>query len=55
MPGTAILPNGLLAVFYGLTLIYLFLGVYVVSDIFMASIERITSQTQIIKVKDSTG
>ena len=48
IPGTAILPNGLLAVFYALTLIYLFLGIYVVSDIFMASIERITSQTQVV-------
>jgi len=45
IPGTAILPNGLLAVFYALTLVYLFLGIYVVSDVFMASIERITSQT----------
>jgi hypothetical protein len=43
IPGTAILPNGLLAVFYALALVYLFLGIYVVSDIFMASIERITS------------
>jgi len=51
IPGTAILPNGLLAVFYALTLVYLFLGIYVVSDIFMASIERITSQTQIVKVQ----
>ena len=51
IPGTAILPNGLLAVFYGLTLFYLFLGIYVVSDIFMASIERITSQTQIVMLK----
>lgn len=45
IPGTAILPSGILAVFYALCLIYLFLGIYVVSDIFMASIERITSQT----------
>lgn len=52
IPGTAILPNGLLAVFYGLTLFYLFLGIYVVSDVFMASIERITSQTQIVLVKN---
>lgn len=55
VPGTAILPSGLLAVFYGLTLVYLFLGIYVVSDIFMASIERITSQTQIVSVKDREG
>ena len=35
IPGTAILPNGLLAVFYGCTLIYLFLGIGIVSDVFM--------------------
>jgi len=55
IPGTAILPSGLLAVFYALCLVYLFLGIYVVSDIFMASIERITSQTQIVKVHDRAG
>lgn len=36
-------------------MVYLFLGIYVVSDIFMASIERITSQTQIVNVTDRTG
>jgi len=55
IPGTAILPSGLLAVFYALCLVYLFLGIYVVSDVFMASIERITSQTQIVKVHDRVG
>jgi hypothetical protein len=48
MPGVAILPNGLLAVFYCLCLIYLFLGISIVSDIFMESIEKITSKTKMI-------
>lgn len=55
IPGTAILPKGLLAVFYGLTLIYLFLGIGIVSEVFMAGIERITSQTTIVEVKDGQG
>jgi len=50
IPGTAILPNGLLAVFYGFTLIYLFLGIGIVSDVFMDGIEILTSQTKIITV-----
>jgi solute carrier family 8 (sodium/calcium exchanger) len=45
----------LLAVFYGLTLVYLFLGIGIVSEVFMAGIERITSQTTIIQVKDDHG
>jgi len=55
IPGTAILPKGLLAVFYGLTLVYLFLGIGIVSDVFMAGIERITSKTSIVKIYDSEG
>jgi hypothetical protein len=43
VPGTAILPTGLLAIGYCLTLIYLFLGISIVSDIFMSGIEKITS------------
>ena len=35
LPGTALLPNGLVAVFYFFALIYLFLGISIVSDIFM--------------------
>lgn len=45
----------MLAVFYGLTLVYLFLGIGIVSDIFMAGIEKITSQTTIIKITDEHG
>ena len=55
IPGTAILPNGLLAIFYGATLIYLFLGIGIVSDIFMDGIETLTSQTMIVKIKNNEG
>ena len=55
IPGTAVLPQGLLAVFYGLTLCYLFLGIGIVSDVFMAGIERITSQTTIVQIKNDAG
>ena len=36
IPGIALLPAGLLAVFYALALVYLFLGIGIVSDVFMA-------------------
>jgi hypothetical protein len=36
IPGVALLPRGLLAVFYALALVYLFLGIGIVSDVFMA-------------------
>ena len=55
MPGTAILPTGVLAVAYCLSLIYLFLGIGIVSDIFMSAIEKITAQTKIIQIKDNNG
>ena len=43
VPGMALMPSGLLAVFYLLTLGYLFFGIAIVADIFMAAIEKITS------------
>jgi len=52
IPGTAILPKGLLSVAYCATLVYLFLGIAIVSDIFMAGIEKITSKKVLIDVKD---
>jgi hypothetical protein len=42
-PGIPLLPRALTSIFYGLALIYLFMGIGVVSDIFMESIEKITS------------
>jgi len=55
LPGIALLPRGLMAIFYCLALIYLFLGISIVADIFMSGIEKITSQTQIVQIKDSNG
>lgn len=55
IPGIALLPSGFLAVCYGLALIYLFLGISIISDIFMAGIEKITSKTVTIIVKDENG
>ena len=52
IPGTDLLNDYFLAFVYGLTLVYLFLGIAIVSDIFMASIEEITSQTKSIKYFD---
>lgn len=37
---------------YGLALIYLFLGVAIISELFMGGIEKITSQTVTVEIKD---
>jgi hypothetical protein len=42
-PGVSILPNYILIPFYMLWLFYLFLGINIISDVFMAAIEVITS------------
>ena len=38
------------AIYYLLLLLYLFLGIAIIADIFMCAIERITSQTRATKV-----
>jgi hypothetical protein len=43
IPGIAVMGTGFLATVYGLVLIYLFLGISIVADIFMSAIEKITS------------
>lgn len=43
------------AIGYFLILLYLFLGIAIVSDVFMCSIETITSQTRKVKVRSSLG
>lgn len=43
IPGTSLLPKGLLGIAYFIFLIFLFLGISIVADIFMAAIEVITS------------
>jgi len=49
------LPFSLLAIFYTICLCYLFLGISIVSDTFMAAIEVITSKTKKIKFQDERG
>lgn len=55
IPGVATLSTGFLAVCYGLALVYLFLGISIVSEIFMESIEKITAKTVIVTIKDDYG
>jgi hypothetical protein len=55
LPGTALLPRSLLAIVYALTLCYLFFGISIVADIFMAAIEKITAKKQIINIKNENG
>ena len=55
MPGIALLPKGFLTFAYFCTLVFLFLGISIISDIFMSGIEKITSQTVTIVVKDENG
>ena len=52
--GECDLPLGVRAFIYALILVYLFLGVALVSDVFMGAIERITSKTKMLKLKDGT-
>tara|TARA_B110000305_G_C19113671_1_gene480929 strand:+ start:246 stop:395 length:150 start_codon:yes stop_codon:yes gene_type:complete len=46
VPGTTLLNKEMLGFFYFMFLIYLFLGISVVADIFMEAIEVITSSTK---------
>ena len=52
IPGAAMLPTAVTSIAYCFTLIYLFLGIGIISDIFMSAIEKITAQQMIVKVKD---
>ena len=47
--------DGVLAFAYFMALVYLFLGISIISDIFMGSIEVITSQTKEIEYVDENG
>jgi len=55
VPGTSLLPTGTLGFFYFIFLLYLFLGISVVADIFMEAIEVITSSTKDVQVQDKEG
>jgi hypothetical protein len=43
VPGTSLLPTGLMGIVYLLWLGYLFIGIAIISDIFMEAIESITA------------
>jgi len=51
----SILPAGFLACVYLIFLLYLFVGISIISDIFMASIEKITSTTRDEYPSDGKG
>lgn len=55
IPGSSLINNGVLGFFYLLSLIYCFLGIAIVADIFMGSIEVITSKTKKMPMKDDNG
>jgi len=55
IPGVATFSRELLAFAYGFALIYLFVGVSIVAEIFMEAIEKITSKTAIVEVADRQG
>jgi Ca2+/Na+ antiporter len=46
------LPSGLRAVIYGVTMAYFFVGVAIIADTFVASIESITAKWKRVKTKD---
>ena len=54
-PGVAILPTAVTAIAYFFALNYLFAGIGIVSDIFMTSIEKITSQVTKVVIADEEG
>lgn len=52
VPGMYMMNNKFLAVVYLCTLAYLFVGIAIISDIFMEAIEQITSQQTTIEIWD---
>lgn len=47
VPGTSLLPNSLVGIVFLVWLFYLFVGIGIISDIFMEAIESITAQTKL--------
>ena len=54
-PGLSLLGDGALAIFYLILLFWLFIGIQILSDIFMEAIEEITSKSQLIEIPDADG
>lgn len=55
IPGVATLSRGTLSVAYGFCLVYLFLGISIVAEIFMEAIEKITSKIEVVEIEDGEG
>ena len=55
LPGIVTYPSWLQAMLYTVVLLYIFLGIAIISDIFMNSVEAITSHETTIAVKDTLG
>ena len=55
VPGTSLMSTGVQGTAYFFFLIYLFLGISINADIFIESIEVITSTTKDVAVRDNEG
>jgi len=55
IPGIQLLNNTFLVIVYLVALGYLFLGIAIISDIFMEAIEEITAQTKSVELWDNDG
>jgi len=54
-PGFSLLNSKFLGVFYCIMLIYIFVGISIISDIFMDSINVITAATIVVSERTSDG
>ena len=54
-PGMSLVNDGVLGFLYLLFLVWLFMGITILADIFMEAIEEITSKANIVMVPDSDG
>ena len=52
VPGSSLIDPTVLAIFYLLGMGYVFLGIAIISDIFMDAIEAITAQTKAVELWD---
>ena len=53
VPGTSLLNETFMGIIYLLVLFWFFLGIAIVADIFMESIEVITSKSDVVVIPDS--
>ena len=54
-PGLSLMNDGVLAVLYISFLVWLFIGISILADIFMEAIEQITSKSELVSIVDSDG